>query len=257
MTDEDIRIAAAQKLADERRALPDNPETTPSKITAAIRTFCETLSDTPLIDVPVIDDPHGRFGWCSDGVRLKVAADGGVPVYGWTIWEWPPGLVTAEFHCVWRSPAGELMDITPKPHRETRIIFVEDKTYQSDFNFDLRPRNRRVRSYEPIARDATVQALLVSLTGSKRAYEEGRAARAGLSLEAWLDRKVPQDPLPATIDAFITLCSEFEEHFDTLGNSGLVRPDAKFIDLAKRRHSSQQFLRKLMEQAARAQRISH
>jgi hypothetical protein len=256
MTDEEIRVAAAQKLADERRTLANNPETTPVEISPAIEAFSSSLGGEPLRKVPVIDDPNGRYGWCSDGVRLKVAADGGAPVYGWTIWEWPPGLLTAEFHCVWRSPGGELYDITPKPLRETDIVFVADPSYPANFDFDLRPRNRRVRSYEPGPREPALEALRASLVGSKRAYEEGRAAKAGLSLDAWLERKIPTDPLPEAIDGFIVLCAAFEEHFDTLGSSGFVRPDAKFIALAKQRATAQGRLRQLMLEALRSNRAS-
>ena len=252
MTDEEIRIASAEKLDDERRTLPNNPETTPVEITPAIRAFCDSLGGQPVRDVKVVDDPNGRYGWCNDGVRLKVAADGGAPVYGWTIWEWPPGLVTAEFHCVWQSPDGELLDITPKPQRETHILFVPDLNYAADFDFDLRPRSHRMRSYEPSPRLAALEAARASLVGSKRIYEEKRAGKAGLTLDAWLERKVPTDPLPRAIDEFIVLCDAFDEHFDSLGASGIVHADSKFISLAKQRMATQGRLRQLMASAARA-----
>ena len=35
-------------------------------------------------------------------------------------------MVEAEFHAVWKSPEGKLVEVTPKPHREVRILFVPD-----------------------------------------------------------------------------------------------------------------------------------
>lgn len=35
-------------------------------------------------------------------------------------------MVEAEFHAVWLSPEGQMIDITPKPHGETQILFVPD-----------------------------------------------------------------------------------------------------------------------------------
>ena len=45
---------------------------------------------------------------------------------GWQLWEWPRVLVEAEFHAVWLSPQGRMVEITPKPHGETSILFVPD-----------------------------------------------------------------------------------------------------------------------------------
>jgi hypothetical protein len=60
-------------------------------------------------------------------VEAEVARDGGRMLCGWQLWEWPHVLVEAEFHVVWLSPEGEMVDITPKPHQETRILFVHDE----------------------------------------------------------------------------------------------------------------------------------
>jgi hypothetical protein len=59
-------------------------------------------------------------------VDAKVERDGGSSVHGWRIWEWPHVLVEAEFHAVWQSPGGELVEISPPPDRETTILFVPD-----------------------------------------------------------------------------------------------------------------------------------
>ncbi|PTS87387.1 MULTISPECIES: hypothetical protein [unclassified Caulobacter] len=255
MTDDEIRLDAARKLAADRQGLPTNPEGPPAEITPAILAFCQSLSPVMPQYLALTADPLGRYGWCNEGVRLKVATAGGEPVHGWNVVEWPPGLLTAEFHCVWKSPEGELIEMTPKPWPWGRILFVEDPNYPADFNFEGRPRNRRHRTYEPVAREARLHAQIDAMTESQRAYEEGRAAKAGLSLTAWLDRKAVPDVLVSAIDEFIALCQDFEAHYDSLGASGSIRADAKFIALATRRQALQPRLRQLMGLAVKGQVI--
>lgn len=70
---------------------------------------------------------------CYKDVERQVAEFGGEIVYGWEVWEWPSIMITAEFHAVWRSPAGELNDVTIKPDGEQQIIFIPDanRTYNA------------------------------------------------------------------------------------------------------------------------------
>jgi hypothetical protein len=42
------------------------------------------------------------------------------------IWEIPPWEIQAEFHAVWRSGDGSLVDVTPALHRGTRVLFLPD-----------------------------------------------------------------------------------------------------------------------------------
>lgn len=233
MTDGEIEIASKQLFAQDREARQKATETTPPALTPSILAFCQALGGVPAAFIPVVSDPLGRYGWCSDGVRLKVAADGGAPVYGWTIWEWPPAIVTAEFHCVWRSPQGDLVDITPKPADEKTILFVEDPSYGVDFDFDLRPRNRRVRIYEPTLPDPA--ALIAGFSETQRAYETRRATKANLSLEDWLAQKAPKDPMPDEIDAFIALCAEYDVRIDAAGSNEIIETDPTFRALVRHR----------------------
>jgi hypothetical protein len=242
----DIRAASRRELAEQRAEAHNVSETTPAETTPAVTSFAISLGGEEPRYVPVIDDTHGLYGWCSDGVTQKILADGGNPVFGWTIWEWPKALLTAEFHCVWKSPEGDLFDITPKPKEEGRILFVPDTSYPDDFDFDKRPRNRRVRIYQGQDRSIQADVLLDELSGAKRAYEERRSAKAGVSLHDWLMRKVPADKVESAIDDLIDACNQFEEHFDSLGASGLVQADDKFIALAKRRMAAQAHFKALL-----------
>ena len=45
---------------------------------------------------------------------------------GWALWEWPGLFIEAEFHAVWHSPDGRLVDLTPNRLIPTAIVFVPD-----------------------------------------------------------------------------------------------------------------------------------
>ena len=55
-----------------------------------------------------------------------VQEQGGQHINGWAIWQWASILVEAEAHSVWRSPEGELVDITPHDNGERAILFLHD-----------------------------------------------------------------------------------------------------------------------------------
>lgn len=155
-------------------------ETTPSALTPIILAFARNHLGGDPVYIPVVDDSHGLYGWCSDGVQQKILADGGGPVFGWTIWEWPEVLLTAEFHAVWQNLDGDMVDITPKPGSETSILFVPDKSYPADFDFDQRPRNRRTRLF--------VCECLISLFANITASESVVQFRKECSLISLEDR---------------------------------------------------------------------
>lgn len=212
----EIKRMSAEKLADERKEAAKISETTPVAMNDALAAFCLSLSPSQAKFIPVIEDPHGLFGWCSNGVSEKIRMDGGQHAFGWTIWEWPGVLWTAEFHDIWLSPQGELQDITPKLKREPHILFVHDSSYTQNFNFDDRPGNKRKRIYE-VNTSEPVKSSITKLKSSQLQYESKRATKAGVTLEEWMQRKVPKDPMPKLIDSLIDACNEHEKYFDTLG----------------------------------------
>jgi len=63
---------------------------------------------------------------CFPIVDKKVESAGGKKVLGWQIWK-TPLLVEAEFHAVWESPEGDLIDITPKSLPLAKILFLQDE----------------------------------------------------------------------------------------------------------------------------------
>lgn len=79
------------------------------------------------INLPVQPEADAVVDECLANVQAKIGRDGGQMRCGWQLWEWPHVLVGAEFHRVWVSAAGELVDITPKPEGETRIFVPEPR----------------------------------------------------------------------------------------------------------------------------------
>lgn len=103
--------------------------TTPVRFTTHIRKLCARLGigwEPALIQVQARKD--SGFSDCFADVERQVAEHGGELVVGWLIWEWSAILVEAEFHAVWKSPAGEFIDVSNKPDNETMVMFVQDKT---------------------------------------------------------------------------------------------------------------------------------
>ncbi|MEY4704924.1 MAG: hypothetical protein RL042_1126 [Nitrospirota bacterium] len=100
---------------------------TPAEMSRALTALCEDIvpGATPLyIDVhPLSGAPADE---CFSLVSSQVATNGGDLVVGWILWELPTLFVEAEFHAVWRSPAGKFIDIAPKKSPTRRILFLED-----------------------------------------------------------------------------------------------------------------------------------
>ena len=245
MSISEIREASYKRLMAERAQSASVRETTPATATQEIVGFCQTLggSSDPLY-VDVVNDAQGMYGWCSDGVCEKVIEGGGRIVFGWAIWEWPGVIVTSEFHAVWESPDRVLLDITPKPWQESRILFVPDYTYPEGFDFDLRPRNRRLSLYKSPERTIEARQMIASFSASKLAYEQRRADKAGKTLEDVVAAKLSIDEKGLLIENFILACNQHEEYFDHLGGVGYIQADKKFFELMQKRVHLQELVQR-------------
>lgn len=216
----------------------ESDETTPKNITPLINLFAsQLLKGVEPIFVPVKHDPYGLYGYCSDGVLEKMKHDGGNIRFGWTIWEWPSILFTAEFHSVWISPEGDLIDITPKPAQETKILFLPDDSFPPDFDFDKRPSNKRM-SAAPVPDPAAYADIRIrEMKPTQRQYEERRAAKLGQTLEEWIGSKMPPDPKFALVEELISACDEVDLLMDaapTMGNDYVVA-DRKLVAANERK----------------------
>jgi hypothetical protein len=68
---------------------------------------------------------------CFSIIPKHVTRYGGKQCIGWAVWElWRKILIQAEFHTIWKSPDGVLMDLTPKILPVENILFVEDPRRQ-------------------------------------------------------------------------------------------------------------------------------
>ena len=99
----------------------------PNKKEAFVQSFCRRVVPNARPQYvqlrPVVSEPVNE---CFSIVPEQVASHGGKQHIGWAIWVWPKVLIEAEFHTVWKSPDGGLVDITPKPVPLERILFVKD-----------------------------------------------------------------------------------------------------------------------------------
>lgn len=102
--------------------------TTPSEITRPIRGLIEQLNrGGQAVYLPVRPESDAIVNECFPNVEAKISRSGGRMLCGWQLWEWPHVMAEAEFHAVWVSPEGEMVEITPKPNGETCILFVPDE----------------------------------------------------------------------------------------------------------------------------------
>jgi hypothetical protein len=92
-----------------------------------VREFCyEISSDREPAYLDVSPSEQDISLDCFMNVEKHIAKAGGSIQYGWRIWEWPNTLIEAEFHAVWRTPDGKLVDTTPAPKDFRRILFLPD-----------------------------------------------------------------------------------------------------------------------------------
>lgn len=104
----------------------------PPEITQAIRRLCNKIYQGSVpVYVPVDPEPNFVLTECFLNIDKKIKGDAGSSQCGWAIWEWPDVLVEAEFHAVWLSPTGKMIDITPHLIECHHIMFVRDpkRTY--------------------------------------------------------------------------------------------------------------------------------
>lgn len=112
--------------------------TTPKNLSGLVRNFCRQLSPAVPIFLPYTPLGRQRVRACHLNVDMQVAHAGGKPIFGWVIWQdrdLRQGVMfDAEFHCVWESPTGEILDLTPRSDGEPQILFLPD--FGRSFDWD-------------------------------------------------------------------------------------------------------------------------
>ena len=105
--------------------------TTPSSSNTRIEQLLRRIGVSSHVFVPVRPEPGAKHDECFTAVKRKIESEGGRALYGWSIWQ-SPVMVEGEFHAVWESPTGELVDITPKKNGVGQIMFAPDPTATYD-----------------------------------------------------------------------------------------------------------------------------
>lgn len=99
-----------------RQTTPPADETT--------RLFCRSAGFDRLEYLDVRPTSAARPGRSYDNVREHIVRCGGCVVHGWIVRAVPILFYEAEYHAVWQSPDGALVDITPQPGNETGVFFA-------------------------------------------------------------------------------------------------------------------------------------
>ena len=92
-----------------------------------VQDFCRRLNpNTASVIVDINPGEGAKVNDWKANVEAKVKADGGEALEGWAIWYQDGVLVEGEACVIWKSPNGELVDITPREDDYPQIMFVED-----------------------------------------------------------------------------------------------------------------------------------
>lgn len=119
----------------------------PEKDDPKVLEFCHTLSEGMPLYVPLRPDADFKPVQCFLNVDAKIRRSGGTIVYGWEISQIPRIHLEARTHAVWRSSAGDLLDMTPEEFGQPRILFLLDAR-QKDNRATLQQRRFSMASPE-------------------------------------------------------------------------------------------------------------
>ncbi|PCJ54330.1 MAG: zinc-binding protein [Planctomycetota bacterium] len=149
-----------------------NP-TTPGSIDDTVTEFCKSIcSKSAPIFVNVDNSQNYPVNECFNNVQAHVTANNGEQIFGWMIWYDPKKVIEAEFHCVWNSEDGELVDISPKPDGERKIVFLPDVDATWDKHFV--PNKRKALDDDPLIHQLIRKLEAIDKLNVKYSDAEGR-----------------------------------------------------------------------------------
>ena len=108
--------------------------TTPRIITPQIKELCQSISEYEPVYVEVKADPKSLINECFPNVNAHIKEYGGQSVLGKCIWQRANVLIEAEAHAIWKSPSGDMVDVTPHNNGEDSILFLVDPQMTYDGN---------------------------------------------------------------------------------------------------------------------------
>jgi hypothetical protein len=123
---------------------------------------------TEAVWVDVVPEHDADFNECFFNVSNTIKRKGGSIQHGWCIWENPGLFIEGEFHGVWKTPTGELIDVTPKKDGEAKILFLPDPIRVFDEDTYNRLDNIRLA----VSPHPSVQAFLDSAAELQKYKEE-------------------------------------------------------------------------------------
>jgi hypothetical protein len=144
--------------------------TTPRRITDPVREFCrEIVPEGEPVYLNVQSTTEDIALDCFANVDRHIVEAGGAIQYGWRIWEWPNTMIEAEFHAVWRTQDGSLIDTTPTPDGEQRVLFLPDmdKVYSGQQINNIR---------KALVNNSLLDEYLHNCNARFRIYNEGERA---------------------------------------------------------------------------------
>ena len=173
-------------------------EKTPDEITDDVRAFANDLGAAPPVYVTV-SPPLGLAVDCDRELNLReqCRARNGQMLFGRAINAAGDLYLVGEWHCVVSSAQG-LVDVTPSPTGETRILFAAHPNLP-DGDDGLHPSNIRARIYNSTERLAELETKLLQADDAARAT----ARKYGITVRQLMLSRLPRDPLAAEIDDYL------------------------------------------------------
>jgi hypothetical protein len=113
------------------RILPHPPAVVDERVMRLARLAVPKRTGRPVF-VPCQPVEGEAYNECFPIVKAQVERQGGRRVVGWSLWEHPKVMLEAEFHAVWQTPDGNLLDLVPRERSFPFILFLKDtgRAYQ-------------------------------------------------------------------------------------------------------------------------------
>ena len=144
----------------------------------ALQSFCKSISNGSPITVRHQTEAWARTDQCFANVKRKIEESGGGGQLGWQFMQLPvgatAGFLVAVHHEVWKSPSGELIDITPCVAATLRsdqgLFFLPDEgaTLPRPIGYEIGV--SRPNKFFPLANTAKVRKVMEAARLEERWY---------------------------------------------------------------------------------------
>lgn len=178
-------------------------EVSAKRIDSSIKSFQKSIDGTTKpVFVPLLPRDDSLPNDCFENVRRQIDEKGGEIIHGWRVFTLPSVFHEAEFHAVWKSPQGELLDVSLPPEEGTRrIVFFPDPTR----SFQGEPLLNR---HWPLIHIRALREYFEA-TDSMKVAERELIRRNGIQYNEPYDREDPalSEPRTRLVTATIALCA--------------------------------------------------